>query len=797
VERLVARTKQKSNTRTTNIILPVLLLGLALILVLYIGYGKAQHTYPDLRLDALAGVGEIVQNSLQTFLAAGFPLSQFVGFSTLTEPVLLSEPSITEIRVIDKTGKVVFSNTLSSPQDLEHKREAAQDRGRYSIYESDRFYILSLPLNNKFETVAALEIVTEKKHIRQRINADFLPTVVVAIILLIGYSMLAILSERGAIRRANLWIRGFYGIAFVIVAVVVMITLIGLLSSGVRDKGKALSKSLAARLDAALEMGIDLSSFTELDATFREYQELNPEIDYIALTENDIVAIHTSDDLVGTTWQSQRGAFEFSQGLQAEPKQMDIRFGVSKKLLYRSLWRYGKDFIVLLIASAFLSALFLNLTLSFKRGTDLGPVVPTPEAEQSMKRDLIRPVFFLAIFMEGLHASFLPQYMKHIAAESGLGAGAASAVFMAYFAAYTLCIIPSGWFAQRRGSKPLLAAGAVLSSGGLLLLSLFPTFALVVLFRMLSGAGGGMLFIGVQSYILKHTTRETRTQGGAIIVYGYNGGTLSGAAIGAMLALYIGMQGVFILGAAVGVTILLYALRYITWTPASLDNTPRPKARFRSLLGVFTDISFMKTVLLVGIPTKVILTGVTIYALPLLLSARAFPQEDIGQILMFYAAGVLISSRYASRLADRLRNTRQILFLGMLGAGVGLGLIGLMNWQALSTLSVPFLSALLVIAGMLILGLSHGFIHAPIVTHITETRSAKALGQASVASLYRFLERIGHVTGPLIVSSLLVAMSENTLSIGLIGIAVVVFGLLFVTGPKQQTAPQQGSRADD
>ena len=774
----------------------MLLLGLAMLLVLYIGYGKAQHTYPDLRFETLAAVGEIAQNSLQTFLAAGLSLYQFVGFSTLTEPLLLSEPSISQIRVIDKSGKMIFRNPLSDPSGLEQKTTFLKDRGTYSIYANDRFYILAVALNNKFETVANLEIITEKKRINQKTNAVFLPAVILSISLLLGYFIVVILTEKGLGKRANFWIRGFYVAAFVVLAVFVMITLIGLLSSGVQDKGRALSKSLAARLDAALDMGIGLSSFTELDTTFREYQDLNPEIKYIALTREGIVAIHTQDDPVGKKWESQRGTFEFSQSLQAGQKKMDIRFGISKKLLYNSLWRYGKDFIVLLIASGFLSALFLNLTVSFKRKTDLDPAELSLASEQGMKRDLIKPVYFLAIFMEGLHASFLPQYMKFVATESGLGAGAASAVFMAYFAAYTLTIIPAGWYAERRGSKLLIAAGALLSAGGLLLLSLFRSFGLVVLVRMLSGAGGGMLFIGVQSYILKYTTRENRTQGGAIIVYGYNGGTLSGAAIGAMLALYIGMKGVFILGAAVGVTILLYSLSYISSAQPGLERVPQPKGDFRGLLRVFSDASFLKTVVLVGIPTKVILTGVTIYALPLLLSARAFPQEDIGQILMCYAAGVLISSRYASRLADRLRNTKRILFLGMLGAGIGLGLIGLMNLQFLSPSSLPFLSALLVITGMLILGLSHGFIHAPIVTHITETRSAKSLGQAGVASLYRFLERIGHVTGPLIVSSVLVAMNENTLSIGLIGIVVVVFGLLFVTGTKQKSGPEQRLRAD-
>jgi MFS family permease len=773
----------------------MLLLGLALLLVLYIGYGKAQYTYPDLRLDSLAAVGEIAQNSLQTFLAAGLSLSQFVGFSTLTEPLLISEPSISEIRVTDKTGEMIFRNRLSGFAEQSQKKPFLKDAGKYSIFGNDRILILSLPLKNKFETVASLEIITDRTLIDQRIHAVFFPVVIVGISLLVVYLFVLVLSEKFRAKRANFWVRGVYVAAFVIVAVLVMFTLMGLLSSGIQDKGRALSESLSARLNAALDMGIDLSSFTELSTTFKEYQDLNPEIKYIALTKDDIVVIHTQDGQTGKTWQPQSGVFEFSQSLKTHAVATEIRFGVSKKLLYGSLWRYGKDFFVLLIASGFLSALFLNLAISFKRKTDLGPVELTVEAEQGMKRDLIKPVYFLAIFMEGLHASFLPQYMKFIATESGLGAGAASAVFMAYFAAYTLCIIPSGWFAQRRGSKPLIAAGAVLSAGGLMLLSLFRTFGLVLLFRMLSGAGGGMLFIGVQSYILKHTTRETRTQGGAIIVYGYNGGTLSGAAIGAMLALYIGMKGVFVLGAAVGATILLYSLRYISSAAPGPETMAGPKAKVRGLLGVFRDISFLKTVLLVGIPTKVILTGVTIYALPLILSLRSFPQEDIGQILMFYAAGVLISSRYASRLADRLKNTRHILFLGMLGAGIGLGLIGLMNWQVLSPSSVPFLGALLVITGMLVLGLSHGFIHAPIVTHITETRSAKALGQASVASLYRFLERLGHVTGPLIVSSVLVAMNENTLSISLIGIVVVAFGLVFITGTRR-IGTEQRMRVD-
>ncbi len=187
----------------------------------------------------------------------------------------------------------------------------------------------------------------------------------------------------------------------------------------------------------------------------------------------------------------------------------------------------------------------------------------------------------------------------------------------------------------------------------------------------------------------------------------------------------------------------------------------------------------MKTVLLVGISTKAVLTGVIIFALPLLLAGMYF-QEDIGQIIMFYAAGVLISSRYASRLTDRARNKSNILLFGMLGAGIGLALMGLMNVQRLDLLANGAVKTFVVVAGILILGFSHGFIHAPIVTHITETRVAQRIGPSSVASFYRFLERIGHVIGPLIIGSLLLAMNYNSLSISLVGAVIIGLGLLFI-----------------
>ena len=85
----------------------------------------------------------------------------------------------------------------------------------------------------------------------------------------------------------------------------------------------------------------------------------------------------------------------------------------------------------------------------------------------------------------------------------------------------------------------------------------------------------------------------------------------------------------------------------------------------------------------------------------------------------------------------------------------------------------------IIMGGILILGLAHGFIHAPIVTYIADTVSAEKLGKSSATSLYRFLERIGHVSGPIIVSQLLLLTTKQSQVMMFTGVVLIGFALLF------------------
>ena len=84
--------------------------------------------------------------------------------------------------------------------------------------------------------------------------------------------------------------------------------------------------------------------------------------------------------------------------------------------------------------------------------------------------------------------------------------------------------------------------------------------------RALSGIGQGMLFIGIQTYILAVASPEKKTQGNAIIVFGFQGGMISGMAIGSLLVTYLHPHGVFVVCAAIGMATAFYSVLLIPAT---------------------------------------------------------------------------------------------------------------------------------------------------------------------------------------------------------------------------------------
>jgi MFS family permease len=796
--------KLKGFNRLVTSLAILLVLGLSLVLLFYVGFREAQKTYPRFEIDKLAAQGDLIKTSVQSFLLAELPLEQFPGFNTLTDPILQSDNSITAIYVTDTKGEVKFINAQAGVNyTLEEMTKGFQTSSLqtkddpYTITENALFYQVRLELRGRVEAIGSVDIILPRENINRSITNRFSFVFVSGAILLVVYIIYVFYktSRWGGSGEGTQWLPFSYAIAFILMSVVVIVALIGLYTRGIEAKTQALTNSLSQRLNVPVSLGIGLNNFEGLDRTFKEYQQLNPDLSVVGLTLDNKIIIHTDPSKVGQIWQKDAGNFEYQQALNAPAGNAVVHLGVPNSVVYGKLWRGIKNFIALFVASMLLSVVLFNLIRSYSKYKAMGN---NPISRQAFQLTLMSPLYFVSIFADALTKSFTPQYFDSLAAQAGLDRGLSATLFTTYFICYAIALLPSGRFADKIGLKPLFLIGSTLNFIQLLILALVQNFYAMYAVQILAGLGQGIFFIAVQSFILKIVQSSERTRGAGIIVFGYNGGTLSGLAMGALLVSdpLIGQTGVFRIGAGICVIVLFACIVLLPKKPEVLEeaHVPLPiaiqsnkKGFWSELSKSFGDFRFLKAVVLIAIPTRIIMIGLIVSNLPLVLSRQAYQPDDIGQIMMFYSGGVLISSYFISRVVDRTGRLGMVLFIGLIGSGIGVALVGLMGWQ---WNSFPFMATVVLLVGLGILGLSHGFIQAPAITYVNDTRTADSLGRSSATSIYRLYERIGNITGPVLISQLLIWNNQNTLVITWIGLGIIAFGLFFAIGRGRGRKPK-------
>jgi MFS family permease len=830
-------TKSKETSFLANTAIASFILAIALALLFLVGLGDAYRNYPNFIVDKLNAQGQVVKNSIETFLNAGLPVEQFSGFTGLTDPLIKSDPDVVLIDVVDVEDNLIFENSKEgfsfSDTNLHAftRSDLQSETSDFKVNEDEDFYQVVLPLSNKFEQIGQLHVMMPKRVINNRVLRIFL---YVAISLLAAIAVFAVfafffyktLSQGGKTRKL---MEVAYISVYFLVATAVVIALFQLYSEGITAKTEAVTFSLSSRLEAAVDLGLELDDFEGIEETFDDYIRLNPEISFISLKENEKLMASTPDDSIpDVLLASVNNFFEYEVKLSSSDHPNLELYAVlvksPKDVLYSRLWRSAKNFVALFVASGFVSIIFLNLLKSFTANPQ-----PGTEEYEDLQLRRIEPYYFIGAFVDGLSLSFLPQYLEQLAIGSGADTGLVSTQFTLYFLGWGVAMIPAAKLINNRGVKPVLLAVSSASVLIAILMAFVNDFYLMYAIRFMAGAVQGILTIGVQSYVLEMASKRKKTQGSAMMVFDYFAGRLSSTAIGALLSVYIGITGVFQIATVISIVLFGYCIRFVpqirpqavlvggggaqevsldgAQIKESLDLEPvdREELTRRSflqdLVDAIKDFKFLKTLLFIGIPYRAIFTGVTVFALPLLLDQQGFIAEDIGNIMMFYAAGALLASWLVSGLVDRLGNAHVVLFLGMASSGLGLCLVGLMSWPLLLQFQVPFMSAIIVIAGVSVLGFGHGCINAPSLTFVTQnTKIAKKIGQTTAGSLYRMIERFGQVAGPILVSQLLYMQVKDPsvdnldpITISWIGLASVIFGLVFLIGinnNKSQSKPE-------
>lgn len=795
----------------------IVMMALSLALLGYVGYGETKRAFGQFQVEKLATQGAMMHSLVQDFVREGLPLEfietfasdsgqlgQFAGFTAFKRSGGPDDRYIGSFTLLHPEGDVAFSTEpaikpesefpLPAParkfvEDAEETGEA-DPQGLRHLDETESQYRILTALTDETDAVGFVLVTLPKVVVDDVVNSKFEEIAWIGVGILLVFSIAALVL----VGRSETSVSIAFAVCYLAMSGVLISYMVQIYSDGAQAKTRALFDSLNQRLSAVVEAGMDINNVNGLLDVFHEYTSRNPEIAAVSLIVDGVATVHTQPEMVGKSWHSNPNHIEYTNRFAATKGEQQVALSVAlpTDVVRDRIARSIKNFAALFVASGFIAFLFLTLNNVLRRVRGLGAQTKAAgeltDEESDVRLGLIRPVWFLAVFAEGLFTAFLPQYMIEATESVGLAASWSTIPFTAFFFAFVLALIPAGRIAERVDIKRVLAGASLLFLVGLLLLTFTQDFYVLLVSRVIGGFAQGAVFIAVQSYILKSVSESRKTRGSAIIVFAFNTGILSGAAIGALLVIFIGPVGVFSVASATAAAMALFILLVLPNVGRAGRQSERADTMADLLRGtraLFADFSFVSSFLFVGIASKAVLTGVAIFALPLVMTQLGYVQEDIGQILMFFAAGVLIANHWSSRLADRIGRTAPILFAGMVGTGIALMVMGMTQQMETMTVGFAQLDTVALVGGVLLLGLAQGCINAPIVTHIMQTPGAQAVGRQMTTTIYRVMERLGHAVGPLIVGQLLLLNHQDPATIGYIGAAMLVFGGLFLLGARR------------
>ena len=390
-----------------------------------------------------------------------------------------------------------------------------------------------------------------------------------------------------------------------------------------------------------------------------------------------------------------------------------------------------------------------------------------PESMEKVSAELtmyIRPALFLLIFSESLSLSFFPIFVQELyepiyGLSKEMVIGLPISIFMLIWA---LSLPSAGGWSDRVGRRKSFMVGAIITTIGLVLTGLSQSIYDLLLWRCITAVGYGIVFITCQGYITDHTNSENRTRGMAMFLAGFFSGSLCGAAIGGILAGHIGYNSTFILSGLLSLAAAAFVARFIHEHEDHKKHNNLRKVAFSDYIKVLSNARFMALTLFAAVPAKIALTGFLYYTGPLYMSTLGTEQSSIGRVMMTYGIAMILLSPVIGRIADRTKCYTSLIMIG-----------GVMSTLALMVLY--FESSIIgVLISMSLLGVAHAIGVPPQIALITEIskNNASEIGVGTAIGVFRLVERIGNVAGPIISGILITVYGYPG---AFIGIAMITF----------------------
>src|ERR1700761_7652370 len=405
-------------------------------------------------------------------------------------------------------------------------------------------------------------------------------------------------------------------------------------------------------------------------------------------------------------------------------------------------------------------------------------------------------VFVAALFMTIMDATIVNVALPTLGREFSVAATAVDAVSIAFLVSLAVFIPASGWLGDRFGGKKVLLTAIVVFTTASALCGLASSLGELVAFRILQGAGGGMLAPVGMAMLFRVFPPEERIRASAILTVPTTFAPALGPVLGGLLVTDLSWRWVFYVNVPIGIAAFTFGVLFLEESsqaqPGRFDlagfvlsglglgllmygvsegpdlgwHRPEVLATIAAglvLLAAMTVVELrspapMVDLRLLGnrlfragngvtILASVAFLG-TLYAISLYYqNGRGLSALGSGLSTFPEAFGVMAGAQLASRVLYPRLGPRRPITIGLTGTAISIGLRALLGPQT----SLWWARLL-----MLTLGLSMAQVFVPVQAASFATITPAATGRA--ASMFNAFRQLGGAIGVAVLTTVIVAV---------------------------------------
>lgn len=781
---------------TRKLRINALLLGLGVLLVtlgfnVLLSVSTLNTLATDMVLSGYRSGAERLARDIERGMRFGKPLASYAGMEEMLAELGQSASGMRRVVVADARGRILYAQpaqnasgttipTTQAPHEasIQIPADAEAAQAQHKITDG---YRLTIPLRYK-APVGWLVVDIDGKRIDAATD-DFLrlsSMLLGAACLVAGLILAGRLGLLTGQRAVGMSLSGMTRMLLIIIGTAQVLYACGTLAlfdtyvkQAVHTKADILAEATGRDFEYLIHKGVDIASLRGKDQALEQLLAANNELAGARLLTPEGTAIASAGHVpdaslcveksLNTYWPSRFRQKQEVLRLQLalQPQAITARISALALDLGASLLI---SFLLLLELSKLLGLIALR---TLPHDTAVAALEGTHRSRAVQALRAAGFVFFLGYDM-GI--SFIPLLARQLY-EPLLGLSRDVAIGLpisAEMVSAGVALLFSGGFSLRYGWQKVFAAGTLAAAVGLLMGGMANSLHLLILGRIAAGFGFGLVLMAGQI----GTLGKANAGAGLTSVFaGIFSGSICGSAAGAMLADHISFQAV--LGTA-ACTILLALFTVMlgreseeeTATASAGQPATRQGHMFSGCMQLLQDPRMHLVLLLVGIPAAMCLTGFLHYLLPLRLANAHVDQSDIGRIFMLYGLCFITAGPLLGRWIDYRKD--KSLFLTLTGLLSGITLLIAAKATGMAGAA----------AAVITLGLAQCLAAPASMICVLTLATAQKLGREKTASVYRGLERMGQVAGP-VVFGLAISIMTSASALLLMGSIICLMSLLF------------------